>query len=302
MTAGAERARLLARMGIAVFVPRRAPPAGGSAPGFAEGARRRDPGASASAADAAGLPGGGGPRPAVGGVRRLPGAVEPEAVSRPAPGGPPAPSPPAPSPPAPAASAAAAARAPVSAFEWPELEAAVAGCTACPLHRSRNRTVFGAGARDPDWMVVGEGPGANEDRQGEPFVGRAGRLLDAMFFALGLARGEVFITNTVKCRPPRNRDPEPAEIERCAPFLDRQIELLSPRVILVVGRIAAQTILATDAPLARLRGREHRYPRGGRPVPVVATYHPAYLLRSPLAKRAAWEDLCLARSIAGRPR
>lgn len=191
---------------------------------------------------------------------------------------------------------------PVSALGWPELEAAVAACTACPLHRSRNRTVFGTGARDPDWMVIGEGPGANEDRRGEPFVGRAGRLLDAMLLALGLARGEVFITNTVKCRPPGNRDPEPAEIERCGPFLDRQIDLLSPRVILVAGRVAAQTVLATDAPLARLRGREHRYPRGERPVPVVATYHPAYLLRSPLAKRAAWEDLCLARSIAARPR
>ena len=149
-------------------------------------------------------------------------------------------------------------------------------------------------------MVIGEGPGANEDRQGEPFVGRAGRLLNAMLFALGLAREEVFITNTVKCRPPGNRDPEPAETERCGPFLDRQIELVEPRVILAVGRVAAQIILDTNAPLARLRGREHRYPRSGRQVPVIATYHPAYLLRKPSDKRAAWEDLCLARSIAVR--
>ena len=195
---------------------------------------------------------------------------------------------------------ATAAGAPVSALGWPELEVAVENCVACPLHRSRRRTVFGAGARDADWMVIGEGPGANEDRQGEPFVGRAGRLLNSMLFALGLSREEVFITNTVKCRPPGNRDPEPAETERCGPFLDRQIELVAPRVILAVGRVATQTILGTSAPLGRLRGREHAYPRGGRRVPVVATYHPAYLLRRPLDKRAAWEDLCLARSIVAR--
>ena len=160
--------------------------------------------------------------------------------------------------------------------------------------------MFGTGVRDADWMVIGEGPGANEDRQGEPFVGRAGRLLNAMLFAIGLSREEVFITNAVKCRPPGNRDPEPVETERCGPYLDRQIELLEPRVILAVGRVAAQTILDSGASLARLRGREHRYPRGGLGVPVVATYHPAYLLRTPVAKRAAWEDLCLARSIAAR--
>lgn len=274
MTAGAERARLLARMGIAVFVPRRALPRGEPAPALAG---TSDPGERSAAAT-------------------IPMAADPMGTAgrtdRGVPG--------------PAANAAPPARSsgrpPASALGWPELEAAVAACTACPLHRSRNRTVFGTGARDPDWMVIGEGPGANEDRRGEPFVGRAGRLLDAMLLALGLARGEVFITNTVKCRPPGNRDPEAAEIERCGPFLDRQIDLLSPRVILVAGRVAAQTVLATDAPLARLRGREHRYPRGERPVPVVATYHPAYLLRSPLAKRAAWEDLCLARSVAARPR
>ena len=149
-------------------------------------------------------------------------------------------------------------------------------------------------------MVIGEGPGANEDRQGEPFVGRAGRLLNAMLFALGLSREEVFITNAVKCRPPGNRDPEPEETESCGPFLDRQIELLAPRVILAVGRVAGQIILDSTDPIARLRGREHLYPRGERRVPVVATYHPAYLLRNPRAKRAVWEDLCLARSIAAR--
>ena len=204
--------------------------------------------------------------------------------------------------PGPETAPAGAGRGPVSALPWPELEGAVAACVACPLHLSRHRTVFGTGARDADWMVIGEGPGANEDRQGEPFVGRAGRLLGAMLFALGLSREEVFITNTVKCRPPGNRDPAPAETERCGPFLDRQIELLAPRVILAAGRIASQAILDTNAPLARLRGREHVYPRGDLSVPVVATYHPAYLLRTPSAKRAAWEDLCLARSIVARSR
>ena len=242
MITGAERARLLARMGIAVYVSRRSPtPAESGRAGPAEHGEKT-------------------------------------------------------------AAAPADAHPPVSALQWPELEAAVAKCTACPLHRSRNRTVFGAGARSADWMVIGEAPGANEDRQGEPFVGRAGRLLNAMLRAIGLAREEVFITNTVKCRPPENRDPEPAETECCAPFLDRQIDLLAPRIILAAGRVAAQTVLGTSAPLARLRGREHSCTRGDRRVPVVATYHPAYLLRTPLAKRAAWEDLCLARSIAARAR
>ena len=270
MIASAERRRLLARMGVDVYVPRGAPaplrPESGPAPPTA------DPGAaSASAAAPAPVP------PSASEGRTPAGAGAPEAGRGPARAG-----------------------APVSTLPWPDLESAVAQCVACPLHRSRRRTVFGAGARDAEWMVIGEGPGANEDRQGEPFVGRAGRLLNAMLFALGLSREEVFITNTVKCRPPGNRDPEPAEIERCGPFLDRQIELLGPRVILAAGRVAAQVILDTGDPLARLRGREHAYPRGARRVPVVATYHPAYLLRTPSAKRAAWEDLCLARSIAAR--
>ena len=280
MISGAERARLLARMGIAVYAPRgSAPPHGASPPPAPAEAPAAIP-----AADPRPDPASDAPRP----PGPVPGSASPRppapSVAGDGPGGAPG----------------EAAGAPVSALAWPDLEAAVAGCAACPLHRSRRRTVFGAGARDAGWMVIGEGPGANEDRQGEPFVGRAGRLLEAMLFALGLSREEVFITNTVKCRPPGNRDPEPAETERCGPFLDRQIALVEPRVILAVGRIAAQVLLDTSAPLARLRGREHPCPRGGRRVPLVATYHPAYLLRTPVAKRAAWEDLCLARSIAGR--
>ncbi len=281
MISGAERERLLARMGIAVYVPRGAPaPAPVSAPVDPPPAPWPGPPPVPPAAA---------PDPAFAPVSApvpAPDARHPLEPGAPAAG--------------PSSAPGATAGAPVRALAWPELEAAVAGCVACPLHRSRRRTVFGAGARDADWMVIGEGPGANEDRSGEPFVGRAGRLLGAMLFALGLSREEVFITNTVKCRPPGNRDPEPAETERCGPFLERQIELVEPRVILAVGRVAVQTILDTNAPLARLRGREHPYPRGGGRVPVVATYHPAYLLRTPIAKRSAWEDLCLARSIAGR--
>ena len=283
MIAGAERRRLLARMGVTVYVPRGAPAAARP-----KSARTPEPG---RAPDSGPLPI---PPAAARGAasasapNSAPGVAAPAGAVAPAAGADPAGSP------------AAGAGGPASALGWPELEAAVGGCIACPLHRTRHRTVFGAGARDADWMVIGEGPGANEDRQGEPFVGRAGRLLNSMLFALGLAREEVFITNTVKCRPPDNRDPEPAETEQCGPFLDRQIELVAPRVILAVGRVATQTILGTSAPLGRLRGREHPYPRGARRVPVVATYHPAYLLRRPLDKRAAWEDLCLARSIVAR--
>lgn len=281
MISGVERARLLARMGIAVYAPRGSPaPASAPAPTSAPPAHPRPAPRPGPAPDESRPPGPGASRP--------PG---PDASRPPARG---------PAPSDPEGAPGVAAGAPVSTLPWPALEAAVAGCVACPLHRSRRRTVFGAGARDAGWMVIGEGPGANEDRQGEPFVGRAGRLLGAMLFAVGLSREEVFITNTVKCRPPGNRDPEPAETERCGPFLDRQIELVEPRVILAVGRVAAQAILDTGAPLARLRGREHPYPRGGLRIPVVATYHPAYLLRTPTAKRSAWEDLCLARSIAGR--
>lgn len=185
----------------------------------------------------------------------------------------------------------------VHAMRWPELERAVAGCTGCDLHRTRTRTVFGVGSREASLLVIGEAPGQQEDLQGEPFVGRAGQLLNAMLRAIGFAREEVYIANTLKCRPPRNRDPTPSETERCSAFLDRQIALVGPQVILAVGRIAAQTLLATQAPLGRLRGRVHRHPGTG--LALVVTYHPAYLLRSPAQKRGAWGDLRLARRILG---
>ncbi|MGH8226255.1 MAG: uracil-DNA glycosylase [Gammaproteobacteria bacterium] len=179
--------------------------------------------------------------------------------------------------------------------DWAELEAAVSSCTRCALAKSRQRTVFGVGARDARWMLVGEGPGAEEDKRGEPFVGRAGKLLDAMLAALGLARGEVFITNIVKCRPPGNRDPEPTEAEACRPYLERQIELSDPALILALGAVAAHRLLGVETPVGRLRGRAHEGP-GGRPI--VVTYHPAYLLRTPSAKRKSWEDLKLALATA----
>lgn len=178
---------------------------------------------------------------------------------------------------------------------WEPLAAAVAGCTACSLHRSRTQTVFGVGDIHAQWMVVGEAPGFDEDRQGEPFVGRAGRLLNAMLVAVGLSRPEVYIANILKCRPPSNRDPKPEEITCCQPFLRQQIELINPKVILAVGRIAAQSLLGTSEPVGRLRGRTFALPDLS--IPVVVTYHPAYLLRSPQQKRRAWDDLVLARSV-----
>lgn len=184
-------------------------------------------------------------------------------------------------------------------LDWDALEARVSTCTACALHAGRTRTVFGTGARDADWLVVGEAPGAEEDRQGEPFVGRAGKLLDAMLAALGQSREQVYIANTVKCRPPQNRNPQPDEADCCAPFLDRQIELLAPRVILAVGAVAARRLLATDAPVGRLRGRVHHY--GPAKIPLVVTWHPAYLLRRPEAKAGAWQDLVLAAGAARPP-
>lgn len=185
----------------------------------------------------------------------------------------------------------------VAAMDWAQLRAAVAGCRACALCETRTRAVFGVGPEHASWMVIGEAPGAEEDRRGEPFVGNAGRLLDQMLAALGLGRErDVFIANVLKCRPPNNRDPSPDEIRHCEPYLARQIELLSPRVIVVVGRIAAQALLRTEASIASLRGRVHRYPIGARTIPLVVTYHPAYLLRSPADKARAWADLCLARA------
>ena len=178
---------------------------------------------------------------------------------------------------------------------WPELRDKVAACTLCSLHRTRTQTVFGVGSESADWMIIGEAPGVEEDRRGEPFVGRAGKLLDEMLRSVGLARDAVFIANLLKCRPPQNRDPAVGEAAACRSYLDRQIALLAPKLILVVGRIAAQHLLETDAPLGRLRGQRH-YLNNGQ-LPVVVTYHPAYLLRSPTQKRKAWQDLCLARQI-----
>ena len=183
---------------------------------------------------------------------------------------------------------------------WDEIEGQVSQCTACALHRTRRRTVFGCGAHRADWLIVGEAPGANEDRLGEPFVGRAGKLLDAMLFALGLERDAVFITNTVKCRPPANRDPAPEETQACRHFLDRQIALVEPRVILAAGRVAAQILLESGQSLAKMRGTVHRLP--GTQTALVATYHPAYLLRKPIDKRKSWADLCLARSVVRQGR
>jgi len=179
----------------------------------------------------------------------------------------------------------------IESLDWADLEAAVAGCRACGLCESRRNTVFGVGPQRADWMVIGEAPGENEDLQGEPFVGQAGKLLDNMLRAAGLdRRRNVYIANVLKCRPPGNRNPEPQEVAQCEPFLRRQVALVQPRVILAMGRFAVQTILQSQEPVGRLRGRVHRY----QGVPVVVTYHPAYLLRNLQDKSKAWSDLCLA--------
>lgn len=193
------------------------------------------------------------------------------------------------------AAAPAAAMAAVSTLGWDELEQRVRQCSACQLHRTRTRPVFGVGNINAQWMVIGEAPGADEDRQGEPFVGRAGQLLNSMLKAMGLAREQVYIANILKSRPPGNRDPAPAEVAACVPYLFRQIELINPRLLLCVGRIAAQSLLNTDTPIGKLRGKLHALDTGGRVNrPLIVTYHPAYLLRSPLEKRKAWSDLVLA--------
>ena len=185
-----------------------------------------------------------------------------------------------------------------AAADWAPLRAAVAACTRCGLHKTRTQTVFGVGSEEADWMIVGEAPGAEEDRRGEPFVGRAGKLLDEMLRSLGLDRQTVFIANILKCRPPNNRDPSAEESAACRGYLDRQIELISPRIILAVGRVAAQLLLETDAPVGRMRGRLHA--TGAAEIPTVVTYHPAYLLRSPSQKRKVWDDLCMARAVMRR--
>jgi uracil-DNA glycosylase len=186
-------------------------------------------------------------------------------------------------------------RAYAAALDWEGLAAAVRGCTRCGLHKTRTQTVFGVGRRDAALLIIGEAPGAEEDRQGEPFVGPAGQLLNTMLRAIGLKREEVYIANILKCRPPNNRDPQPEEAVTCTPYLERQIALIRPRAILALGRIAGQWLLQSELPLGRLRGRVLQY--GEARVPLVVTYHPAYLLRSPLAKAKSWQDLCLIREV-----
>jgi uracil-DNA glycosylase family 4 len=176
-------------------------------------------------------------------------------------------------------------------MDWPALREAVAACRACALCDGRRQTVFGAGDLRADWLIVGEAPDEDEDRQGEPFAGPAGQLLDNMLKATGLSRGhKVFITNALKCRPPANRNPQPEEVARCEPFLQRQVALLQPKIILAMGRFAAQSLLQTTEPMGRLRGKVHEY----QGVPVVVTYHPAKLLHNQADKGKAWADLCLA--------
>ena len=198
----------------------------------------------------------------------------------------------------------------VGAMDWAELREAVVACTACNLCSGRRQTVFGVGHLHAHWMIVGEAPGEQEDIQGEPFVGKSGQLLDNMLRAIGLSRHEtpapggegsaadparqVYIANTLKCRPPGNRNPEPDELAQCEPFLVRQIELVKPRIILAMGRFAVQSLLRSDEPVGRLRGRVHRY----QGVPLIVTYHPAYLLRNMDDKARAWDDLCLAADTA----
>ena len=169
------------------------------------------------------------------------------------------------------------------------------GCERCELHRTRGKVVFGSGSPAVSWLFVGEAPGAEEDKQGLPFVGRAGALLGAMLSSIGLSREDVYITNVLKCRPPNNRDPFGQEVRECSPFLRRQIDLVQPGIIVAMGRFAAQVLLDSDQSLGQLRGRPHHF--GETEVPLIVTYHPAYLLRSPTAKSKTWEDLLLARSV-----
>jgi uracil-DNA glycosylase len=180
----------------------------------------------------------------------------------------------------------------VSVMAWGELKKTVSQCQLCDLHRSRTRTVFGVGNHAADWLIISEAPGKDEALQGEPFVGRAGQLLNAMLLAIGLKREHVYIANILKCRPPENRDPKPEEVACCEAYLMRQVALIQPKIILAVGRIAAQNLLKTNTPIGKLRGEVHLFGETG--IPVVATYHPAYLLRSPGEKRKAWQDLQLA--------
>ena len=194
----------------------------------------------------------------------------------------------------PAAPPAVVAIGPVADMDWPALAAQVAACRACPLHAQRQQAVLGVGDRQPEWLFIGEGPGAEEDARGEPFVGQAGKLLDAMLASLDIARGQaVYIANAVKCRPPGNRTPESAEIAACLPYLERQIALLKPKIIVLLGKVAVHALLHDDKALGSLRGRRYEYAG----IPVVVTYHPAYLLRNLPEKAKAWEDLLFARRL-----
>ena len=201
-----------------------------------------------------------------------------------------------PAPPVPAATATNSTSA--AALGWDDLRAAVAACQRCDLHRARTQTVFGVGNPSARWMFIGEAPGMEEDARGEPFVGRAGQLLNAMIRSLGMRREDVFIANILKCRPPGNRDPKPAEAASCRGFLERQVALVDPTLVIAVGRIAAQSLLMTETPIAKLRGKVHTF--GARQWPLLVTYHPAYLLRSPGEKRKAWQDLLQARQLFAR--
>jgi uracil-DNA glycosylase len=184
-------------------------------------------------------------------------------------------------------------------LDWDPLQDTVAACTRCELHRTRTQTVFGVGNREAEWMFVGEAPGAEEDRRGEPFVGRAGKLLDAMLATVGRTREDVYIANVLKCRPPKNRDPQGKEVQECGTYLLRQIDLVRPRLLIAMGRFAAQSLLNTSRPIGKLRGEVFEHAASG--IPLVVTYHPAYLLRNPLDKRKAWQDLCLIRRVTDTP-
>ena len=181
------------------------------------------------------------------------------------------------------------------ARDWSSLEVQVSGCKKCRLHETRTQTVFGSGNRDADWLIIGEAPGAEEDRQGEPFVGPAGKLLTEMLFAAGFQRADVYIANILKCRPPGNRDPAPEEVACCHAYLQQQIDLMQPQLILAVGGVAAHNLLQTDEKVGKMRGKLYHY--GDTNIPLIVTYHPAYLLRSPMGKRKAWSDLQFAQAV-----
>jgi uracil-DNA glycosylase family 4 len=183
----------------------------------------------------------------------------------------------------------------IASLDWETLRERVLSCTRCELHKQRTQAVFGVGNREAQWLIIGEAPGAEEDRQGEPFVGRAGKLLNNMLLAIGLQREEVYIANIVKCRPPNNREPSPQEAQSCAPYLARQVALIKPKLILALGRVAAQNLLKTDRPVGTLRGKRFYYEQTD--IPIIITYHPAYLLRSPQEKRKAWQDLLAAKEL-----